>query len=64
MTITKIFQVQGNGNAHYVATTSKTRAIKIAKEIYPTEKINFACDKTKAFTEEELNNLPEYVIVD
>lgn len=64
MTTTKIFQVQGNGNAHYVATTSKSKAIKIAKEIYPTENIDFACDKTNAFTKEELSNLPEYVIVD
>lgn len=58
----KIFQVQGNKNAHYVLATSSRKAINAAKKIYPLESIDFASDFTDKFTEEERNNLPEWVL--
>lgn len=64
MKTTKIFQVHGNGKAYYVATTSKTKALKISREIYPTEKITHAADWTTKFSKEELENLPEYIITE
>ena len=61
-TTEKIYQVQGNKKAHYVLATSKTSAIKRAKEIYPLEKIDFASDFTDRFTKEEKENPPDYII--
>lgn len=58
----KIYQVQGNAKARYVLAASKTSAIKKAKDVYPTEKIDFASDFSDKFTKEEKENLPEYVI--
>lgn len=59
----KIYQVQGNAKAHFVLATSKTKAIKAAKLIWPLEKIDFAADFTDTFSEEERNNLPDYIII-
>lgn len=53
MTTTKIFQVQGNDKAHYISASSKSKAIKAAKEIYLLEKINFAYDFSDKFSEKE-----------
>jgi hypothetical protein len=58
----KIYQVQGNANAHYIVASNKKEALKKAKEIWVNERIDSACNFTENFSDDELNNLPEYVI--
>lgn len=60
-TTNKVFQVQGNGKAHYVSASSKSKALKLAKEVYPMEKIDFAEDMTDSFKQYE--TLPDYVLI-
>jgi hypothetical protein len=67
MTHSKIYQVSEKGSAdtkkiHYINADNKKQALEVAKGIWSY--VNNARDVTEShFSEEEKENLPEYVII-